>query len=612
MSGLEVPAFLIGLAGLFSSCVDAFGYFKLAQHADKDVEVILLRLDIQKARLLIWGENVGILSASHQNPRLLDAHLVHIVRRILTQIENLLTDSEKLRASYGAQALNTPLERVVDYISSKSLVVFRTSATRFWARNSAKLGPSPQLTRIARIKWAVYEKEKFQELINTLSDLIDTIFEFSNTAREIQDRIIIEDIESNLDISQLAIIEEATESSYSAYSKAAASVRAATETGTVDRRTLEERLRDTGGTSWSNFHNPLPVVDAGDLDLLWSEIQDCPKYAVLTSRCRKLQTQDPCDIRQIGSQAANTSAGGALHWDISSRNRKGGNTLCQLIDRLIDIRKNIEAVEYNVLGEVLKAQDYNLTEAQTAYMEKMLPLLNLFIYCSPCVCLIHTALSISQQLSSPFIKIHVRPDDRMISSCCNMVDRTLGLRSTLEQVRGWESEAAVNDSNPLASFLDTVWLDRRLDRLNYELPYIYREEYGKSPTKRILIIGEADYIGPLIQRAPGRIPIPMDIWKLDIENRRPTRTLFSRFIESQFTSLVPAPRPPVSEPLTPSLRGGQHQAKTDDTGFRPSSPLFSDSKRRKVESRSFEQESGGNSSEDRDMDIESYFSKSSN
>jgi len=269
MSGLEVPAFLIGLAGLFSSCVDAFGYFKLAQHADRDVEVILLRLDIQKARLLIWGENVGIFSASpHQNPRLLDEHLVYIIRRILTQIENLLTNSEKLRASYGAQALNTPLDRVVDYISSKSLKVFRISATRFWARNSSKLGPSSQLTRIARIKWAIYEKEKFQELINTLSDLIDTIFEFSNTAREIQDSVIIEDIESNLDVSQLAIIEEATESSYSAYSKAAASVRAATETGTVDRRTLEERLRDAEGTGWPNFRNSLPVVDAGDLGTL--------------------------------------------------------------------------------------------------------------------------------------------------------------------------------------------------------------------------------------------------------------------------------------------------------------------------------------------------------
>ena len=349
--------------------------------------------------------------------------------------------------------------------------------------------------------------------------------------------------------------------------------------------------------------------------MLWSEIENCQKYVVLTSRCRKLHTQDPCDIRRMGSQAAtnNTWFREALPWDISSRNQKGGNTLSQLIDRLIDIRKNIEDVEDDVLGEVLKAHDYTLAEAQTAYMKKRLPLLNLLIYCSPCVCLIHTALSIGQQLSSPFIKIHVRPDDRMISSCCNMVDRTLGLRSTLEQVRVWESEADVDDSNTLASFLDTVWLDRRLDHLDYERPYNYQEQYGRSPTKRILIIGEADYIGSLVQRAPGRIPIPMDIWKLDIENGRPTRTLFGRFIESQFTRPVPAPRPPVPEPLTTSLQDGPYQARSEGIRFRPANrPLFSDSKRRKVESKSLEQESGENSSEDKDMDVESYVSKSLN
>ena len=221
-----------------------------------------------EGRLLIWGDNVGVFSAGQQNALLLDERMVDLIKRILEKVEGLLTDSEKLRTSYGVRNLDTALERAVDYISSKSLKVFRISATRFWARNSSKLGPSSQLTRIARIKWAIYEKEKFQELINTLSDLIDTIFEFSNTAREIQDSVIIEDIESNLDVSQLAIIEEATESSYSAYSKADASVRAATETGTVDRRTLEERLRDAEGTGWPNFRNSLPVVDAGDLGTL--------------------------------------------------------------------------------------------------------------------------------------------------------------------------------------------------------------------------------------------------------------------------------------------------------------------------------------------------------
>lgn len=103
MSGLEVPAFVIRVAGLFSSCVDAFAYFKLAQRTSREVEVVLLKLDTEKTRLLIWGENVGIFSPSHQDPRLLDERVVELIQRILSQIESLLTDSEKLGTLYGAR-----------------------------------------------------------------------------------------------------------------------------------------------------------------------------------------------------------------------------------------------------------------------------------------------------------------------------------------------------------------------------------------------------------------------------------------------------------------------------------------------------------------------------
>jgi hypothetical protein len=157
------------------------------------------------------------------------------------------------------------LERAVDYISRKSHAIFQTSASRFWTRNSSKLSAVPQRSTIARIKWAVSEKEKFQELVNDLSDLVDSLYELIIVARETQDRIIIEDIESIVDISHLAIIEEATEGSHRAYSQAAASTRSLTEAGTVDRRTLEERLRDTEGTEKTNFPNARTTSNSVDL-----------------------------------------------------------------------------------------------------------------------------------------------------------------------------------------------------------------------------------------------------------------------------------------------------------------------------------------------------------
>ncbi|KAF9775764.1 hypothetical protein IL306_006106 [Fusarium sp. DS 682] len=274
MAGVDAAAFVIGVAGLFSSCVDAFNYFKLAQHANREVEIVLLKLDIEKTRLLIWGENVGIFSASRHNPRLLDEHVGELIKRILSQIESLLTDSEKLRTSYGTQTLDTPLNTAVDYISSKSLAVFRTSASRFWTRNASKLVPEARGGKFVRTKWAIYERQKFQALVNDLSQFVDKLFELTEVAREVQDRVITEDIESILDVSHLKIIEEATEDSYRGYSQVAASVRASTEAGTVDRRTVEEHLRDVEGSVEPNLHTNQQKLHMANSDLLWSEVPD--------------------------------------------------------------------------------------------------------------------------------------------------------------------------------------------------------------------------------------------------------------------------------------------------------------------------------------------------
>lgn len=48
----ETAGFVLAVAGLFSSCVDAFRYFKAGQHFEEDSEILLVKLDIQKTRLL--------------------------------------------------------------------------------------------------------------------------------------------------------------------------------------------------------------------------------------------------------------------------------------------------------------------------------------------------------------------------------------------------------------------------------------------------------------------------------------------------------------------------------------------------------------------------------
>ncbi|WPH02116.1 Hypothetical protein R9X50_00497100 [Acrodontium crateriforme] len=52
----------VALANLFSNCVEAFGLIHPSHKWDKQEQLLLSRLGLQQARLLIWGDMVGISS----------------------------------------------------------------------------------------------------------------------------------------------------------------------------------------------------------------------------------------------------------------------------------------------------------------------------------------------------------------------------------------------------------------------------------------------------------------------------------------------------------------------------------------------------------------------
>ena len=55
---------IVALASLFSTCVECFDYFRLGQAFDRDFEILLVQLDLEKFRLLNWGNSVGIFELS--------------------------------------------------------------------------------------------------------------------------------------------------------------------------------------------------------------------------------------------------------------------------------------------------------------------------------------------------------------------------------------------------------------------------------------------------------------------------------------------------------------------------------------------------------------------
>jgi hypothetical protein len=251
---------IISLAGLFSTCVECFGYFKASQRLEEDCNILLVKLDIEKTRLLIWGNTAGILDTDsrRQSPALENETTIALVDRCLRSIESILTDTDRLRREYGVTKFSSPVERDITFVSSNSMNLFRTACKRFWVRHSS-VRPRPNL--LSRTKWAIYEKETFQGFINHLKDLIDGLYQIVPVPRESQDQIVEADIESITNLSQLRLLEAATEDSYRSWSAVARSVIEASEAGSTDRRNIEERLREGLGLN----HD---VVGTGSVDSL--------------------------------------------------------------------------------------------------------------------------------------------------------------------------------------------------------------------------------------------------------------------------------------------------------------------------------------------------------
>lgn len=57
----EVIGLTFGIAALFNTCIDCFELLSAGRLYSEESEVFLAKLDIEKTRLLIWSETVGLL-----------------------------------------------------------------------------------------------------------------------------------------------------------------------------------------------------------------------------------------------------------------------------------------------------------------------------------------------------------------------------------------------------------------------------------------------------------------------------------------------------------------------------------------------------------------------
>ena len=229
---------VISLASLFSSCIECFGYYRAAKECPRAIRTKLVKLDFEKTRLLIWANQVGLVStdAKSRHPgieryqdRLLES---------LEQIQDLLAQAQQMREKYGVRQKDDPsgVDEATDLVSRNSLDTFAASYRRFKGKFSvSNAGPKLSL----RTRWAIYDETKFEGLIKDLRDFVDNLFLLVEVDLSVQNQIVEEDIMAVTNLNDLETIREASEYEYKAWSDAASRAVDRTEKGTFTATNLD-------------------------------------------------------------------------------------------------------------------------------------------------------------------------------------------------------------------------------------------------------------------------------------------------------------------------------------------------------------------------------------
>ncbi|MCJ1381186.1 hypothetical protein MMC17_004295 [Xylographa soralifera] len=241
---MEVAGIVIGavaLASLFTDCIECLDYIDVAQSFDRDYNILLTKLDIEKQRLLIWGESYGLLDdktvdRTHHDSTRTEA----TVKRFLITIHMIFTDTDKMEEKYGLQYSGSS--------SPPGNSLHRAPFTRYASTiHKSKVGKSSSSNKFS---WAIQDRSKFSAMITDLKDLIDGLENIVPEDNMKRQQLITKDIISLFpDVASLRLIQEACTDTHLGWSGIASHMIDISEAGSEDGRIFEWMDRFTAAES---------------------------------------------------------------------------------------------------------------------------------------------------------------------------------------------------------------------------------------------------------------------------------------------------------------------------------------------------------------------------
>ena len=207
-AGLAIGA--VGLAGLFTTCVECIDYISLARNHGRDFETSMTKILLLKARLDAWGDSLQVLHEGKENAALRNRWLEEqdTVGRCLVGIKSIFEDDKQMESRYGLRLFSADQDIPMVQYEHKSRA-FRQIEDIFKSRIQER---QKNMAMSKKTRWAIHDKKRFDSMITDLAFLIGGLEDLSDRLHtsDLQRRLLGTNIESVTDTDSISMMEDAS------------------------------------------------------------------------------------------------------------------------------------------------------------------------------------------------------------------------------------------------------------------------------------------------------------------------------------------------------------------------------------------------------------------
>lgn len=485
---MEPISFAVSVIPLFHTCLQYFQLFKTAESASLDVQILLFQLDCHHEDLIIWGEKHGIFEETQ--PRLsMPEEVFSRLETALRLLEALFKDTHALRERYGVVESNDAGESATtgqDTAFPSSAGLRRLNWFRSQKANSGndpkEQSAKPLLGVLRKTRWAIYDKEKFDGLVQKIGEVVGQVEKILPVPDEFRNQTALRDIVPLIeDLARLKLFQTASASIRPAWSNAASGLIIASEAASVrGSGTISRWIEQVDDGESRLDDNPLPQITTASTNNAKIP-QNKPKELSFELEHKSLWSLwfaflPNCPSSSLGFSCAtrfleiNPDCPAFINVEDAKKKWGLGPKINRALQKDPDIEKYQETLEkVSNISYDLQDKVADLLDPITAGLRTQS---TLHIYCPPCRCAIRTALILCHQRLSGG-EVWVRVDDRIPTTCCDAQDTAQLLQSLIDTINAYE----LGQENVFPSgsrrrdveYMDKEWIENRVYTLQVDL-----------------------------------------------------------------------------------------------------------------------------------------------